>query len=122
MVRVLNSRAVKFIVCLAIISSLGGGSASAAEQDFKNPSPLPVKNSKSTLPSKAGTKLSGRGGYSYSEQDVINTYGDARGRYGAAISLRDPQMDRQTNGGPFDQGFFFDSAIAPRGGEAPYMN
>jgi hypothetical protein len=73
-----------------------------------------------------GTRVKGyterRGGYSYSQEDTINTYGDSRGRYGSTSSLRDPQFDRQTNAGPFDHGFFFDSGIQPRGGDSPYMN
>jgi hypothetical protein len=48
------------------------------------------------------------GFYSYSYRDVI-------GRY------RDPYLDRQTQAGPFDYGFFFDSGITPRGGDSPYM-
>jgi hypothetical protein len=54
--------------------------------------------------------LAGRriGFYSYSYRDVI-------GRY------RDPYLDRQTQAGPFDYGFFFDSGITPRGGDSPYM-
>lgn len=63
-----------------------------------------------------------RGGYSYTAPDTINTYGDARSKYGGASSYRDPFLDRQTNAGPFDHGFFFDSGIAPRGGDSPYMN
>lgn len=63
-----------------------------------------------------------RGGYSYMYEDSINTYGDSRGRYGAARSLRDPFLDRQTQGGPFDHGFFFDSGVAPRGGDSPYLH
>ncbi len=73
-----------------------------------------------------GTRVKGyvarRGGYSYSQQDTINTYGDSRGQYGSASSLRDPAFDRQTSAGPFDHGFFFDSGIEPRGGDSPYMN
>lgn len=63
-----------------------------------------------------------RGGYSYSQSDSINTYGDNRGRFGSANSLRDPNIDRQTNAGPFDHGFFFDSGVGPRGGNSPYLN
>lgn len=63
-----------------------------------------------------------RGGYSYSKEDTINTYGDARGRFGAANSLRDPSMDTQTRSGPFDHGFFFNSPMGARGGDSPYMN
>lgn len=62
------------------------------------------------------------GGYSYAYKDAINTYGDARGRYGSANSLRDPGLGRQTPAGPFDHGFFFDSGIGPHGGQSPYMH
>lgn len=63
-----------------------------------------------------------RGGYSYVYPDAINTYGDSRSKYGSASSLRDPMLDRQTQAGPFDHGYFFDSGVAPRGGDSPYMN
>jgi len=62
-----------------------------------------------------------RGGYSYDQAEVINTYGDSRGRYGSSDSLRDPQLGRQTEAGPFDHGFFFDSGVGRNGGDAPYM-
>jgi len=52
---------------------------------------------------------------------VINTYGMSRSLYGGINSFRDPYVDRQTPNGPFDHGFFFDSAIEPRGGNAPYL-
>jgi len=39
--------------------------------------------------------------------------------YGGYI---DPYINRQTPGGPFDSGFFFDSGIGPNGGNSPYMN
>ncbi len=63
-----------------------------------------------------------RGGYSYSYEDTINTYGDSRTNYGSTSVFRDPKLDRQTNSGPFDHGFFFDGGVAPRGGDAPYLN
>lgn len=63
-----------------------------------------------------------RGGYSYNYAESVNTYGDARSKYGAASSLRNPMLDKQTRSGPFDHGFFYDSGVAPRGGDAPYMN
>lgn len=62
----------------------------------------------------------GGGGYSYSAADTVNTYGDSTNRYPSNLNFRDPGFDRQ--GGPFDSGFFFDSGIGPRGGNAPYMN
>jgi hypothetical protein len=61
------------------------------------------------------------GFYSYTYRDVINTYGMSRSLYGGINSFRDPYVDRQTPNGPFDHGFFFDSAIEPRGGNAPYL-
>src|SRR5262249_38121283 len=62
------------------------------------------------------------GGYSYSVEDAINPYGDSRSRYGGTSFYRDPRLDTQTNAGPFDHGFFFDSGINPRGGNSPYPN
>ena len=62
-----------------------------------------------------------RGGYSYEYSDVINTYGQSRSLYGSINSYRDPFVDRQTPSGPFDHGFFFDSGMAPRGGDSPYI-
>lgn len=62
------------------------------------------------------------GGYSYTPSDTVNTYGDSRTKYGSLNSYRDPMADRQTKFGPFDHGFFFDSGIAPRGGNSPYQN
>jgi hypothetical protein len=61
------------------------------------------------------------GFYSYSYRDVINTYGMSRSLYGSINTYRDPFVDRQTRSGPFDHGFFFDSGIAPRGGDSPYV-
>jgi hypothetical protein len=39
--------------------------------------------------------------------------------YGGYI---DPSINKQTQAGPFDSGFFFDSGIGPNGGDSPYMN
>jgi hypothetical protein len=62
-----------------------------------------------------------RGGYySYTDSDVTNVYGGSRALFGSTNSYRDPFIDRQTTAGPFDHGFFFDSGIGPRGGDAPY--
>jgi hypothetical protein len=62
------------------------------------------------------------GGYSYIAEDVINTYGNSRTRYGSNNFYRDPMLDRQSQFGPFDNGFFFDSGITARGGDSPYQN
>lgn len=63
-----------------------------------------------------------RGGYSYSYAESVNTYGDSRSLYGGASAYRDPMLDRQTNAGPFDHGFFFDSGVGSNGGDSPYMH
>ncbi len=39
--------------------------------------------------------------------------------YGGFI---DPAINKQSQGGPFDSGFFFDSGLGPNGGDSPYMN
>lgn len=53
-----------------------------------------------------------RKAYSYKKSDVVGS--DSRRWY-------DPSITRQTPGGPFDNGFFFDSANTRGGGEAPYQ-
>ena len=63
-----------------------------------------------------------RGGYSYRIEDSLDTYGSSRTLYGGTRFYRDSQLDRQTTSGPFDHGFFFDSGVAPRGGDSPYMH
>jgi hypothetical protein len=63
-----------------------------------------------------------KGGYSYTPGDVTNTYGQSRTIFGGANTYRAPGLDRQTTSGPFDHGFFWDSGIAPRGGNSPYLN
>ena len=81
---------------------------------------------KSSYYRKRGTQVRGfaarRGGYSYTYADSIDTYGSSRTLYGGTRFYRDAQLDRQTTSGPFDHGFFFDSGIAPRGGDSPYMH
>lgn len=39
--------------------------------------------------------------------------------YGGFI---DPAINKQSQGGPFDSGFFFDSGMGPNGGDSPYLN
>ncbi len=100
-----------WILALAAMAMIGQPlAASAAEDGVK------VKTTK--------TKVSRAGGYSYNQADSINTYGDGRGKYGSANSLRDPALDRQTNAGPFDHGFFYESGVGPgqHGGNAPFLH
>jgi hypothetical protein len=63
-----------------------------------------------------------RGGYSYWPEDVVNTYGMSRSLYGSMNTYRDPSLDRQSPGGPFDHGFFFDSGMSPQGGQSLYLH
>lgn len=84
-----------------------------------------MEPAKSRYNRKRGVRVRGfmarRGGYySYTDSDVINTYGGSRSLFGSTNSYRDPSLDRQTSSGPFDHGFFFDSGMGPRGGDAPY--
>ncbi len=73
-------------------------------------------------PAVRGYVLRQGGGYSYIAEDVINTYGNNRTRYGSMDVYRNPMLDRQSQFGPFDNGFFFDSGINARGGDSPYQN
>ncbi len=73
---------------------------------------------------KRGVRVRGffaRGGYySYVDPDVINTYGGTGTLYRSTSSFRDPLAERQSQGGPFDSGFFFDFGIGPRWNDSPY--
>jgi hypothetical protein len=111
--------AMKYVAAIALagaIAALGLASAtpSAAGEDSSY--------SKKAKRGKVKGYVARGGGYSYDYSDTINTYGDSRSRYGATWSFRDPMAQRQTIGGPFDDGFFFDSGIGARGGNSPYLN
>ena len=114
-----------FMTVMLLTAALGMsfvGSASAGEAAGEG-----VRKAK-THQARKGTRVKGfvarsGGGYSYNYADTVNTYGDSRGRFGSASSFRDSGFGRQTNGGPFDHGFFFDSGIGtPHGGDSPYMH
>ncbi len=53
-----------------------------------------------------------RGGYSYSRTDSIS----------AKETRRFIDPPRQSIGGPFDNGFFFEQPRSPFGGSSPYMH
>jgi hypothetical protein len=106
---------------LAILGLVPAGPADAGEREKAGTHAKSSHYRKSSGPQVRGYAAR-RGGYSYSYSDTINTYGDSRTLYGATQLFRDPMLDRQTNAGPFDHGFFFESGIAPRGGNSPYMN
>jgi hypothetical protein len=63
-----------------------------------------------------------RGGYySYTDEDVINSTAWARSLFISSSTFRDPLWSaRQSPGGPFDSGFFFDSGLGPMWNDAPY--
>lgn len=75
---------------------------------------------------RGGPKVKGyvkrRGGYSYTYEDAINTYGDTNSVYGGTEGFSDPYVDRQTKAGPFDHGYFFNNPTGPQGGTSPYMH
>ena len=51
------------------------------------------------------------GGYSYSKTESIS----------AEKTRRFTEPTRQSVGGPFDNGFFFETPVRPHGGSSPYM-
>jgi len=51
-----------------------------------------------------------KGGYSYRYVDAIDTR-----------RFVDPTLSHQSQGGPFDSGFFFETPRGPFGGTAPYF-
>lgn len=108
------------IVCLA--APLVTAGSAAAHHYGVHSKRAPVSYYRAVKPKVYGYVVRRGGGYSYSVEDVINTYSNSRTFYGSTNTFRNWMVDRQTQAGPFDHGFFFDSAIAPRGGDAPYMN
>jgi hypothetical protein len=63
----------------------------------------------------------GGGGYSFNASDTVNTTASSgRTVYGGMNTYRDFRLGQQTTSGPFDHGFFFNSASMPRGGDSPY--
>lgn len=52
-----------------------------------------------------------RGGYSYKYVDAIDTR-----------KFVDPTLSYQSQGGPFDSGFFFETPRGPYGGTTPYFH
>jgi hypothetical protein len=116
------------VSAMVLSLSLGFGQVHAASRKAK---PVPEQvgagaHSKSST-YRRGPQVRGfvqrRGGYSYGSDDTINTTGPGRGLFSSTNAYRNYQVDRQTGGGPFDHGFFFDGGgIAPRGGNSPYIN
>ncbi len=62
-----------------------------------------------------------KGGYSYDKSESVNTYGAAAKKKKAPPGA--PDFRDQTNSGPFDNSFFFDSGVGSiYGGNSPYMH
>ncbi len=113
--------------CAAALALAGSGEALAGGKPRKADEGAQIsEHPKAGYYRKRGAQVRGfvqrRGGYSYYAADSINTYGSSRTLYGGSYLYRDPLLDRQTSSGPFDHGFFFDSGVAPRGGDSPYMH
>ncbi|MEZ5815958.1 MAG: hypothetical protein R3D44_02620 [Hyphomicrobiaceae bacterium] len=75
------------------------GSADAAPRKRAKPIEVPIY------------KKHRRGGYSYRYVDAIDTR-----------RFVDPTLSHQSQGGPFDNGFFFETPRGPYGGTAPYFH
>jgi hypothetical protein len=113
--------------CLVTAAAVGatGGLTPAFAQSAKAPAEAagPGAHPKSSYYRRAPQVrgfVQRRGGYSYTAADVMNTYGNSRSVYGSTNTYRNHYLDLQSRSGPFDHGFFFDSGISPRGGNAPY--
>jgi hypothetical protein len=62
-----------------------------------------------------------RGGYySYTDSDVIDSRAWARSLFISGSPSRTPFSHQQSDGGPFDSGFFFDSGMGPMFNDTPY--
>ena len=113
----------RFLVGVAFVAGLmvAGVQANAGDRGYQGEGAH-----RSSQYYRGGPKVKGyvarRGGYSYTYQDSINTYGDSRTQYGSTNVFRDFGSDKQTPSGPFDHGFFFDSGIQQNGGSSPYLN
>ncbi len=113
------------LVALLGVATLQDASAGQRARKVEE-GPAVSEHPKASYYRKRGPQVRGfvqrRGGYSYYAADSLNTYGNSRTVYGGSYLYRDSRMDRQTSAGPFDHGFFFDSGVAPRGGDSPYMH
>lgn len=86
--------------CLLVAGLVSAPIVSAEAQSRARSKPLPVQVYKKPY----------RGGYSYRAVDVIDTR-----------RFTDPTIGKQSQGGPFDSGFFFETPRGPYGGTAPYF-
>ncbi len=115
------------LILAAVMAALTGGLVSVVASEPASAGDG-LRKARLAAQQRRGTRVKGfvaraGGGYSYSYAQSINTYGDSRGRYGSTTTFRDQGFSMQTDGGPFDNGFFFSSGIgSPHGGDSPYMH
>ena len=114
--------AVTTVCTLLALASLGGATTAAAQQPSSGGHAASKYYEDNASAARARASRQRRGGYSYSVQDTIDTYGDSRTINGGASSYRFEFYTRQAPSGPFDHGFFFDSGIGMHGGNSPYHN
>jgi hypothetical protein len=102
------------VTMLGFLALLGCASASLADERKAARTAAPAAGGHKVILLRKRTNARGhvvmRGGYSYGRSDVAFPIGHSRGPWA---------MDRQSPGGPFDSGFFFDSDITPLN-NAPY--
>ena len=108
------------VFCLAVPSLMSG--PAAAHHNGSHIKRGQVSYYRAVKPRLYGYVARPGGGYAYTYRDVINTYGNARTVWGSTNLYRNWRVDRQTEFGPFDHGFFFDSPVFPNGGYAPYQH
>lgn len=120
--RFVMKRILKFGVVFSLVVPPLMAAPAAAHHNGYHAKRGEVRYYRAVKPKVRGYVVRQGGGYSYTVEDVINTYNDNRTHFGGTNAYRNWMVDRQTRSGPFDHGFFFDSAIAPRGGDAPYQN
>lgn len=116
------TRILKVGVLVCFAAPLVTAGSAAAHHGGVHAKRAPVSYYRAVEPKVYGYAVRPGGGYSYTVEDIINTYSNTRTRWGGTNYYRNWMVDRQTPFGPFDHGFFFDSAIAPHGGFAPYQH
>ncbi len=96
------------VISLGVFALLGwAGASQAAERKAARTAQSAAGGHKVILLRKRANL---RGGYSYGRSEVATPFGHSRGPWA---------VGRQSPGGPFDSGFFFDSDITPLN-NAPY--
>lgn len=110
------SRRAPVVIAVALLSCLGSGSSTeAGSGTLKYPSSIEPRRAGALPRTALETDIKQRhiGGYSYRPSDVTGDRGGARASIPGAA---------QSQGGPFDSDFFFDSGIGPHGGNSPYLH